>query len=200
MVKIIRVGVLCIQGGISEHITITNTTFKEKGINGECMPVKTKQNLLDIDALIIPGGESSTISKGLIKKGMFTILKERIKQKNLPILGTCAGCVLLASTLTASCEQVSLLQAIDMQVQRNGFGPQKKSFEHMIDIKGFIRPYPAVFIRAPIIKKIGSSCEIIATLNSTIIGAKQDQFLALSFHPELTKDTRMHHYFFDMFI
>jgi len=191
---------VCIQGAISEHIAITTKAFKEKGIKGECILVKTKQDLLDIDALIIPGGESSTISKGLIQKGMFDILKDRIKQKNLPILGTCAGCVLLASTLSQPSDQVSLLQAVDMKVQRNGFGSQKKSFEHMIDIKGFSQPYPAVFIRAPIIKNIWDSCESIAQINSTIVGVKQNQFLALSFHPELTNDTRMHQYFLDMFV
>lgn len=150
--------------------------------------------------MIIPGGESSTISKGLINKGMFDSLKQRIKEKNLPILGTCAGCVLLASGINPPSDQVTLLQAVDMTVQRNGFGSQKQSFEHTIDIKGFSQPYPAVFIRAPIIKELWGSCESIAEINSTIVGVKQHPFLALSFHPELTNDTRIHHYFLDMII
>lgn len=128
---------------------------------------------------------------------MFDVLQQRIKENNLPIFGTCAGCVLLAHSLTIPSDNISLLQAMNMQVQRNGFGPQKKSFEHMISLKEFSQPFPAVFIRAPIIKKVWGSCRILAEINKTIVAVQQQNYLALSFHPELTADTRFHQYFLD---
>ncbi len=115
-------------------------------------------------------------------------------------MGTCAGCVLLAKEIVDKNNDISLLNAMDMKVERNAFGRQKESFEKGIKIKGFSKPYNAVFIRAPIIKKVWGKCEIIGETNRKIIAARQDNFLALSFHPELTDDIRIHEYFLNMII
>ena len=121
-----------------------------------------------MDALVIPGGESSTISRVLIKSGMYDTILQRLKQNNFPIMGTCAGCVLLAKEIVGDKGNIKLLNAMDMQVKRNAFGRQKESFEMNIEIKDFSKPYHAVFIRAPIIKKVWGN-QIINLCNKTIL-------------------------------
>jgi len=160
--------------------------------------VKQKTDIESLDALIIPGGESTTISRMLLKSGLYDKITQRINEDNLYIMGTCAGCVLLAKEIMGNENNNKLLHAMDMKVERNAFGRQKESFERSIEIKGFSEPYNAVFIRAPIIKKVWDKCEIISKIDKKIIAARQDKFLALSFHPELTNDFRVHEYFFEM--
>lgn len=160
--------------------------------------VRQPRDIDTCDALIIPGGESTTISRILINSGMHDVIRERMNQNNIPLMGTCAGCVLLAKELTDTKADVRLLQAMDMQVERNAFGRQKESFERTIAIKGFTIPYNAVFIRAPIITKIWGTCEVLASVGKEIVMARQNNYLALSFHPELTDDLRIHRYFLDM--
>ena len=168
--------------------------------SGYAKLVKQRKDLAEIDALIIPGGESTTISKILIKSRMHDAIKKRIEHDNLPIMGTCAGCVLLAKKIVRNKGEIQSLNTMDFEVERNAFGRQKESFEKSIEIKGFSRPYNAVFIRAPIIKKVWGACEVLAKIDEKIIATRQDKFLALSFHPELTKDSRIHSYFLEMFI
>ena len=198
MVKKVSIGVLGIQGAISEHITSMTNVLKETNISGEVFFVKYKKEIDDIDALILPGGESTTISKNLYKSDLHDAIIKRIEENSLPIMGTCAGCVLLAKELVDNNKDVKLLHAMDMQVERNAFGRQKESFEKNIDINGFSSPYTAVFIRAPLIKKVWGKCEVLAAMDKKIVMARQDKFLALSFHPELTDDLRIHRYFLDM--
>ena len=162
--------------------------------------VKQKKDIDEIDGIIIPGGESTTISRILFKSGINDAITKRIKQDTFHIMGTCAGCVLLAKEIVGKNNDISLLHAMDMEVERNAFGRQKESFEKCIKIKGLSKPYNAVFIRAPIIKKVWGKCEIIGEINKKIIAARQDNFLALSFHPELTNDTRIHEYFLNIII
>jgi 5'-phosphate synthase pdxT subunit len=155
----------------------------------------------DIDicnGLIIPGGESTTISRILVNSGIYDVICDRLKQNDLAIMGTCAGCVLLAKELTDASTKVRLLHAMDMQVQRNAFGRQKQSSERILMIKGFTEPYNAVFIRAPVITKTWDDCEILATAEKEIVMARQNNCLALSFHPELTDDLRIHRLFLTM--
>jgi 5'-phosphate synthase pdxT subunit len=121
-----------------------------------------------------------------------------MKQRSIVLMGTCAGCVLLAKELTEPREDVHLLNAMDMQVMRNAFGRQKESFEQSVKITGFGSPFPAVFIRAPLITKVWGSCKVLATVKKEIVMARQDNCLALSFHPELTNDLRVHRYFLQM--
>jgi 5'-phosphate synthase pdxT subunit len=121
-----------------------------------------------------------------------------MKQRNIVLMGTCAGCVLLAKKLTEQSDDIRLLGAMDMQVERNAFGRQKESFERLVQIKGFASPFPAVFIRAPLITKVWGSCTVLATVDKEIVMARQENYLALSFHPELTNDLRIHRYFLQM--
>lgn len=150
--------------------------------------------------MIIPGGESTTISRILFKSGVYDAILQRLQQDTLYIIGTCAGCVLLAKEIVGNKDDVKLLHTMDMQVERNAFGRQKESFEKSIRIKGFSEPYNAIFIRAPTIKKVWGKCEILSEIDKKIIAARQDKFLALSFHPELTNDLRIHEYFLEMIV
>jgi len=198
MVKKVSIGVLGIQGAISEHIASMEATLKEANTPGKVFVVNHKEKMTDIDALIIPGGESTTISRVLHKSDLYNIISERIKENNLPIMGTCAGCVILSKELSDNAKDVKLLNAMDMQVERNAFGRQKESFEKPIGIQGFSSPYNAVFIRAPIIKKVWGKCKVLAKIDKKIVMARQDNILAVSFHPEITNDLRIHKYFLDM--
>jgi 5'-phosphate synthase pdxT subunit len=200
LVEIVTIGVVSIQGAVSEHIASVNRVFKKNNIQGNVKLVKQKKDIDGIDAIIIPGGESTTISRILFKSGINDAITKRIKQDTFNIMGTCAGCVLLAKEIVGKNNDILLLYAMDMKVERNAFGRQKESFEKCIQIKGLSKPYNAVFIRAPIIKKVWGNCEIIGEINKKIIAARQDNFLALSFHPELTNDIRIHEYFLNMII
>lgn len=195
MVVSIIIGVVGVQGAISEHVKSMNNVFKNYAIDGSTIIIKNKYDIKSIDALIIPGGESTAISKLLIRLGIFNEILLRIKAKNLPIMGTCAGCVLLSSELTDYSGEINLLQAMKMKVLRNGFGRQKFSFEKKIFIDTLEKPFNAVFIRAPIIEKIWDNCNSLCKINNKIIFARQDIYLAASFHPELTTDLRIHEYF-----
>ena len=201
MVKNISIGVLGVQGAVSEHVTAMTNVLKETNTSGKTFVVKHKEEINNIDALIIPGGESTTISRVLYKSGLHDAISKRIKENDLAIMGTCAGCVILAKEIINDTDNdVKLLHEMDMQVERNAFGRQKESFEKSINIKGFSSPYNAVFIRAPIIKKTWGNCETLAEIDKEIVMARQDRFLALSFHPELTNDLRVHKYFLKMIV
>jgi len=200
MVKKVSIGVLGIQGAISEHVQTMEYVLKEANISGEVFIVKHKKEIDDIDALILPGGESTTISKIIQKNGIHDTIFKRIQENSLPIMGTCAGCVLLGKEIIDKSEEVKALSAMDMEVERNAFGRQTESFERNIDIKGFSNPYTAVFIRAPVITKIWGNCEILCEIEKKIVMARQGNYLALSFHPELTSDLRIHKYFLNMVI
>jgi len=195
MVKIKTIGVLSIQGAVSEHIAAMNQALLEENIKGNTILVRRPTDIEQIEGLILPGGESTTISSILVRTGMHEVIRKRMKHNNLPIMGTCAGCALLAKELADTLGDVVLLKAMDMQVERNAFGRQKESCERLIDIKGFSSPFNAVFIRAPVITKVWGSCEVLATLEKEIVMARQGHYLALSFHPELTNDLRVHRYF-----
>jgi len=196
----IKIGVIGIQGDVSEHVIMMQKTLKETNTPGEVFIVKTKENIDEIDALILPGGESTTISKILNKSGLYTRIQKRIKENNLPTMGTCAGCVLLAKKLTDTYGDVTLLEAMDIQVTRNAFGRQKESFEKNLRIDGLHSMFNAVFIRAPVIEKTWGNCKPLAKIDKKIVMARQGNLLALSFHPELTRDTRIHKYFLEMII
>jgi len=200
MVKKVSIGVIGIQGAVSEHLNIMQKVLKAADAPGEVFVIKNSEDIKKIDALILPGGESTTISKILCKTGLHNAIFKRIENDKLPVMGTCAGCVLLASDLVDNKkDDVKLFHAIHMQVERNAFGRQRESFEENININGFNDPYNAVFIRAPIIKKTWGDVKVLSKINKKIVVmARQDNILALSFHPELTNDLRVHRYFLDM--
>jgi 5'-phosphate synthase pdxT subunit len=198
MVKGLSIGVIGIQGAISEHVTTIKNALKKTNTPGNVFVIRHKEKIKEIDALVLPGGESTIISRVLYKTGLHDTILERITEENLSIMGTCAGCVLLAKEITDTAKDVKLLKTMDMQVQRNAFGRQKESFEQNIQIKGFTRPYNAVFIRAPAITKVWGKCRVLAEIDEKIVMVRQENILALSFHPELTDDLRVHEYFLKM--
>lgn len=210
-----KVGVISLQGAVSEHHDITKKAMKELKKDGEVVYVRRENDLEKISALIIPGGESTTISKLLIKFNLFDKIIKLAKD-GLPIMGTCAGCVLLAKKGDEQVEKTNtkLLELMDMEVNRNAFGRQRESFEtevNIADIKNFnaisnsispqisleICSFKAVFIRAPLITKTWGKCKVISEYEGKIIGAREDNLLALSFHPELTNDLRIHKWFLE---
>ena len=193
-----NVGVLGIQGAISEHVDAMSRVLKEEDVKGTVFVVKHRKQIDNIDGLIIPGGESTTISQILCKSGIYDEILKRVERNDLPIMGTCAGCVMLAKEIIDHATEIEPLRLMNMQIKRNAFGRQRHSFEQKIDINGFTQPYNAVFIRAPLITKVWGKCKILAKIDKKIVMARQDNLLASSFHPELTDDLRIHEYFLEM--
>lgn len=189
------VGVLSIQGAVSEHADRLEETFELLGVSGRVILLRNASDIDGLDGLILPGGESTTISKNLVKRGLFESIKSRIADESLPVFGTCAGCVLLSDRVVDDEKGIEVFSAMSMEVRRNAFGSQCFSFEHDIDVSIFDSAFPGVFIRAPIIEKVWDNCSVIARFEEKIVGAIQDKFLALSFHPELTNDLRFHQLF-----
>lgn len=189
---------MSLQGAVSEHLASIQRVFQAENVEGHTLLVRQASDIDICDGLIIPGGESTTISRILVNSGIHDVIRRRIKRNDLNLMGTCAGCVLLAKELTDATAEVALLHAIDMQVERNAFGRQRESFEKTLEIKGFLTPYNAVFIRAPTITKTWGNCTVLATAGKEIVMARQDNHLALSFHPELIDDLRVHRYFLKM--
>src|SRR6266850_4813926 len=183
-----RVGVLGLQGDFAEHLRVLT------GIGADAIDVRRPEQLDDLDALIIPGGESTTIGKLAERYHIIPKLQERIAG-GLPVWGTCAGAIFLAKDVPGHPHPI--LAAMDISVERNAFGRQQESFEADLDVKGIAGgPYHAVFIRSPKITRTGRDVETLATLgDGTVVAARQGKMLATSFHPELTPDDRFHRYF-----
>ncbi|WP_127497768.1 pyridoxal 5'-phosphate synthase glutaminase subunit PdxT [Paenibacillus glycanilyticus] len=184
-----KIGVLALQGAVAEHIRSLEAA------GAEAVAVKRIEELAELDGIVIPGGESTTIGKLIRKYDFLEALKEFSKQGK-PLFGTCAGLIILASEIEG--QKDAHLQLMDMVVARNAFGRQRESFETDLPIKGIDEPIRAVFIRAPLIKEVGSSVEVLSVYNDEIVAARQGHLLACSFHPELTDDYRLHAYFVDM--
>lgn len=184
------VGVLSYQGSVIEHMSMLS---KIDGITP--VEVKTLEGINSVDSLIIPGGESTTISKLLKIFGLFEPLQKRIRE-GMPVWGTCAGLILLANQIVG--EQPHL-QCMDIKVQRNAYGSQLDSFSCDCVIPEFSEnPLPLVFIRAPYIESVGKDVKILCELDGHIVCAKQNNILVTSFHPELTNNTTIHQYFCNM--
>lgn len=191
-----RVGVVAVQGAVSEHITSIERALSTLGIDGEPVRVLTVEELMDVDGVIIPGGESTSISKLMLKNHLFEPLVERAED-GMPVMGTCAGCVLMGKVGDAEVEKTGtrLLGLMDMAVDRNAFGRQRESFEAPLQVKSLGREFPAVFIRAPMIREAWGDCIIEAELDENIVMARQGSRFAVAFHPELTLDTGVHELF-----
>ena len=187
--ELTRVGVLALQGDVREHMSILES------LGADAVSVKRPDQLGEIDALIIPGGESTTIGKMAVRFGMLEPLRESIGH-GLPTYGTCAGMILLASALSDGDQP--LIGALDVVVKRNAFGRQNDSFEADLDISGLDDPFHAVFIRAPWIEKVGAEVDVMATINDHPVMVRQDRIMATSFHPELTGDGRIHQVLLDL--
>jgi len=183
-----RVGVLGLQGDFQEHLAI----FRALGVEG--VDVRRPEQLADVDALVIPGGESTTIGKLAERYGFIPALRERARL-GMPIWGTCAGAIFLAKDVPGHPHPI--LGLMDMTVERNAFGRQVDSFEADLDVRGMDgEPFHAVFIRAPRIERLGPDVEVLASLDDgSVVAAREGRLLATSFHPELTGDRRFHELF-----
>lgn len=185
-----KVGVLALQGAVAEHVQALTT------LGVEAVQVRLPSDLHELSAIIIPGGESTTITKLLLDYGLIEPLQQLIKE-GLPVLGTCAGTVLLAKNVIDS--NINTLAAMDIEVRRNAFGRQVDSFEAELSIPELGNDkYNGVFIRAPIIQRVKPNVNVLCTLGDEIVAARQDKLVALAFHPELTNDFRFHNYFLDI--
>ena len=199
--KKLTIGVFALQGDVSEHISAMERAMSGLGYTGEVIPVRNKVNLMKVDGAILPGGESTTISRLLKNFNLFSLLKDRCIEEKIPIFGTCAGMVLLAKKGDEQVKKTKteLLGLMDARVERNAFGRQKESFESPIEIEGLKTPYPAVFIRAPSYIDTWGDVEVLSRIENKIVLARQRNVLASAFHPELTMDVRLHQLFLAMF-
>ncbi len=186
-----RIGVLAAQGAFAEHIAAL------RQLKIEALPVRLPSELSDLNGLIIPGGESTSISKLMLDYNLMGEIRN-LADSGLPILGTCAGMILLSKEILDS--DVEPLGLMDITVRRNAFGRQKDSFETELTIPALgEKPFPGVFIRAPIIERVNSTVEILTRLaDGTGVAVRQGRLLATASHPELTDDLRFHQYFLDI--
>lgn len=187
------IGILAVQGGVREH----QRTLDE--LNIEHRAVRRVEHLEGLNGLILPGGESTTMSKLLELGGLLEPLRSALAQ-GLPAYGTCAGMILLASQVLNTRPDAHWLGAIDMDVRRNAFGRQVDSFEADLDFAGVEGTVPAVFIRAPWVERVGDDVAVLSRVPSgehvgAIVGVQQGNVMATSFHPEVSGDTRVHAYF-----
>jgi len=181
-----KIGVLGLQGAVSEHIISSDLALQDLNIDGTTIEVREKSQLKTLDGLILPGGESTTISYLSDSSG----ITEYLNSSTLPIFATCAGMILMGT----SCDgpKQKLIGRIDMETTRNFFGCQRESFETLLDISN-IRNFPAVFIRAPIVKKLNDQkTKVLAKFENQIVALQKEKDILLSFHPELTNDLRLH--------
>lgn len=186
----IKIGVLSLQGGVIEHINHI------KALNHNAIEVKKVEDLNDINGLIIPGGESTTIGKLLVNLNLLQPIKEKIAS-GMPVWGTCAGLILLAKNIENSSDKH--LDLMNIKVRRNAYGTQINSFETYETIKEVSHePIPLVFIRAPFVTEVNNSVEILCKVDEHIVAVKEKNMLATSFHPELTDNLEFHNYFLNM--
>lgn len=179
-----KIGVLALQGAVREHIRHIELSGHE-GI-----AVKKVEQLDEIDGLILPGGESTTLRRLMDLYGF----KEKLQQSDLPMFGTCAGLIVLAKDVEG---ETGYLKKLDITVARNSFGRQVDSFEAELDVKGIAKDIEGVFIRAPHIVSVENNVEILSSISDKIVAVKQGKYLVVSFHPELTDDYRITQYFIE---
>jgi len=186
-----KIGVLASQGAFAEHIA------KLRQLEAEAVPVRLPEELEGLDGLVIPGGESTSIGRLMRDYKLTNEIRDQARN-GLPVFGTCAGMILLAKK--SSDAYLESLGLMDITVRRNAFGRQRESFEAELTIPVLgEKPFPGVFIRAPLIEQVNSQVEILAKLaDGTIVAVRQKKLLALAFHPELTDDLRFHQYFLDI--
>jgi 5'-phosphate synthase pdxT subunit len=190
----VKIGVLALQGDVREHIQ----SLSDCGV--DALAVKTKSEIENISALVIPGGESTTIAKLARSFDLFDLIKDRIKS-GMPTYGSCAGMILLSDVVEDAIIGQESFGGIDMVVKRNAFGRQVDSFETDLKFKGITDPpVRAVFIRAPWVESVGENVEVLAEISDSSgqrhpVAVRQGQLLATSFHPELTGDNRVHKFF-----
>ncbi|BCJ41582.1 pyridoxal 5'-phosphate synthase subunit PdxT [Actinoplanes ianthinogenes] len=192
-----NIGVLALQGDVREHLS----ALAESDVLAR--PVRRPEELSDVDALVIPGGESTTMSNLAITFGLLDPIRKRIAD-GMPVYGSCAGMIMLATTVLDGRPDQESFQGIEMTVRRNAFGRQIDSFEAAVEIEGIEGgEFHAVFIRAPWVEQVGPDVRVLGRVASgdaagRIVAVRQGNLLATAFHPELTGDLRVHRYFVEM--
>jgi 5'-phosphate synthase pdxT subunit len=197
----LTVGVLSIQGDVQENLISTKAALDELGFDGTVTDVKTPDEISQLDGLIIPGGESTTIGQLCLVNGSLKVLKEKI-DSGMPVLGICAGMIMLSKTandkVVGKTDQ-PLLDILDIKLERNSFGRQRDSFETDISLDSINIPkFNGVFIRAPSVSEVGSDVEVLSKFNDKIVAVKKGNVIGTSFHPELTEDNSLHKYFVNL--
>lgn len=186
------IGVLALQGDVREHLIALASA------DALARPIRRPEELAEVDGLVIPGGESTTMSKLAVLFGMLEPLRERVRA-GMPVYGTCAGMILLADKILDPRSGQETVGGIDMIVRRNAFGRQNESFEAAVEVTGIDGgPVEGVFIRAPWVESVGAQTQVVAEHGGHIVAVRQGNALATSFHPELTGDHRVHALFVDM--
>ena len=183
-----KVGVLALQGDFREHVRVLDA------IGAAAVEVRTPADLANVDRLVIPGGESTTIGKLAHAYDLVEPIRERARE-GMPILGTCAGMIVLADRVI---DGEPLLSLMDVTVRRNAYGRQVDSFEADVDVEGIDHPVRGVFIRAPWIEELGPDVEMLSEHEGRPVVLRQDALLAASFHPELVGETALHAYFLSL--
>ena len=183
-----KVGVLALQGAFARHSEVLT------GLGAVPLEVRTPGDLDAVDAMVVPGGESTTMSMLLDSSGLRPSLAERLAD-GLPVLGTCAGMILLAVRVTDGRDDQRSFGAIDIDVRRNGYGRQVDSFEDQLSVTGLDGPFHGVFIRAPVVERVGSDVEVLATVDGVPVLCREGAVLVSSFHPEMSGDGRIHERF-----
>ena len=189
----VRIGILDLQGDVSEHTGAFRQALAEAGLSGgsDVITVRRAEQIPSCDGLAIPGGESTTISKLIGKNGM----RGPLEEFRGGIFATCAGLIVMAKAVPDP--RVKPLGILDIDVERNAFGRQKDSFEADLQVKGLDGPFHAVFIRAPVISRVGKGVEVLASVDGSPVAVRQGKHLGLAFHPELSGDTRLHRMFLE---
>lgn len=186
----VKIGVLALQGDFAEHIEVLES------LDVECSLVKKTTELVSLDGLIIPGGESTTIKKLIDRYGFESAIKEKV-DAGMSLWGTCAGLICIANKLTES--DPIPMKLINAEVSRNWFGRQVDSFESNIEFRGIEQKIKAVFIRAPIVIKISENVKVLSTLDDgTIVAIQENKIMGTSFHPEITGSSKVHEYFINL--
>jgi 5'-phosphate synthase pdxT subunit len=184
----LRVGVLALQGAFDAH----QKRLIEIGVDAPL--IRTPIDLESVDAVVLPGGESTTMSRLLTTSGLFDALEDRFAE-GMPVFGTCAGMILCAADVLDGRSDQRGFDLIDLTVRRNGYGRQLESFESDINVAGLDQPFHAVFIRAPFVERIGDDVEILASLGGVAVLVRNQRCTVAAFHPELTNDVRLHEIF-----
>lgn len=185
----IRAGIIAVQGDVSEHAAAIERAAGAHGERAEVVEIREAGLVPDCDVLLMPGGESTTISRLLEREGIDAEIGNHVTAGK-PVLATCAG--LIVASRDAKDGRVSTLDFLDVSVDRNAFGRQRDSFEAPLDVDGLDEPFPAVFIRAPVIDGAGDSVEVLARWNDRPVAVRDGPVVGTSFHPELTDDVRIH--------
>jgi 5'-phosphate synthase pdxT subunit len=187
--------VLAVQGAFAAHRDVL------EALGAEVIEVRTPADLARAEAIVIPGGESTTISMMLTFNGLFEPLRAAILEHGLPAFGTCAGMIVLAADILDGRDDQRCLGAIDLAVRRNAFGRQVDSFETDLDVAGLPGgPFPAVFIRAPVVAEVGSGVEVLAAVDGRPVLCRQGHVVVAAFHPELSGDDRLHRQLLELLV